>query len=324
MKVPKPLLMTKLMSIGLRMAPDRTPAEAGLAYEDVEFAASDHLDIKGWFVPARQLTGPSAVPWCCSCTAGCGTGWATSPAGCPSRTPTSTSSRRSRRCTTPGSTCCSSTWSTTGSAVPGRRSRTGSGKLRDMLGAVAYLRTRDDVDGERIGVIGTSMGGNTALWAAPYCQPIKAILAVQPTRAGDFTARFAADQFGKLGTTMVKPIDWMYAAMRAPRPSKADPAVPARLLTDTMVKYVQGTGDPWGTMQNVQDMVDASPRTLPLVKYPVHRKATRATATSTSRPRTSPPSSRSTCRPLLVVDRGPLPRSVTGSSSSTSGIVTAG
>jgi hypothetical protein len=112
------------------------------------------------------------------------------------------------------------------------------------------------------------MGGNTALWAAPYCQPIKAILAVQPTRAGDFTARFAADQLGKLGTTMVKPIDWMYAAMRAPRPSRADPAVPARLLTDTMVKYVQGTGDPWGTMQNVQDMVDASPRTLPLVKYP--------------------------------------------------------
>ena len=52
MKVPKPLLMTKLMSIGLRVAPDRTPAEAGLAYEDVEFTASDHLDIKGWFVPA--------------------------------------------------------------------------------------------------------------------------------------------------------------------------------------------------------------------------------------------------------------------------------
>ena len=62
---------------------------------------------------------------------------------------------------------------------------------------------------------------------------------------------------------MVKPIDWMYAAMRAPRPSKADPAVPARLLTDTMVKYVQGTGDPWGTMQNVQDMVDASPAPSP-------------------------------------------------------------
>jgi len=52
MKVPKPLLMTKLMSIGLRVAPDRTPAEAGLAYEDVAFTSSDHLDIGGWFVPA--------------------------------------------------------------------------------------------------------------------------------------------------------------------------------------------------------------------------------------------------------------------------------
>ena len=34
------------------------------------------------------------------------------------------------------------------------------------------------------------------------------------------------------------------------------------------MKYVQGTGDPWGAMDIVQDMVDVSPRTLPLVKYP--------------------------------------------------------
>ena len=54
-----------------------------------------------------------------------------------------------------------------GVAARGRRSRTGRWEARDMLGAVAYLRTRDDVDGERIGVIGTSMGGNTALSAAP-------------------------------------------------------------------------------------------------------------------------------------------------------------
>jgi len=62
MKVPKPLLMTKLMSIGLRMPPDRTPAEAGLSYEDVEFTASDHLDIKGWFVPAPAADGPERGP----------------------------------------------------------------------------------------------------------------------------------------------------------------------------------------------------------------------------------------------------------------------
>ena len=72
-----------------------------------------------------------------------------------------------------------------------------------MLGAVAYLRTRDDVDGQRIGSSARPWAAIPPCGAAPYCQPIKAILAVQPTRAGDFTARFAADQLGKLGTAMV-------------------------------------------------------------------------------------------------------------------------
>lgn len=267
MKVPKPLLMTKLMSIGLRMAPDRTPAEAGLAYEDVAFTSSDHLDIEGWFVPASAADGAEPGPVVLFVH-----GWMWNRMGnVAGRVPFKDADVDFL----PAVKALHDAgfhvllFDLVNHGVSGSRPPItyGQWEARDMLGAVAYLRTRDDVDGQRIGVIGTSMGGNTALWAAPYCQPIKAILAVQPTRAGDFTARFAADQLGKLGTAMVRPIDWMYAAMRAPRPSKADPAIPARLLTDTMVKYVQGTGDPWGTMQNVQDMVDASPRTLPLLKY---------------------------------------------------------
>ena len=31
---------------------------------------------------------------------------------------------------------------------------------------------------------------------------------------------------------------------------------------------MQGTGDPWGTMSDVEDMVEATPRALPLVRYP--------------------------------------------------------
>ena len=58
MKIPKHLMMTKLMTVGLRLAPTRTPAEAGLDYEDVEFTASDGLDLKGWFVPAGPEQGP--------------------------------------------------------------------------------------------------------------------------------------------------------------------------------------------------------------------------------------------------------------------------
>ena len=35
-----------------------------------------------------------------------------------------------------------------------------------------------------------------------------------------------------------------------------------------MCKYVQGTGDPWGTMADVEAMVAATPLVQPLIRYP--------------------------------------------------------
>ena len=37
--------------------------------------------------------------------------------------------------------------------------------------------------------------------------------------------------------------------MRAPLPSEHDPGIPARQLDGMLVQYVQGTGNPWGTME---------------------------------------------------------------------------
>ena len=119
-------------------------------------------------------------------------------------------------------------------------------EARDYIGAVRYLRSRPEVDGERIGAIGTSMGGNIVLYGTPEVQPIKAILAIQPTRLAVFNANFMRTELGPLGPPMTKPMELVYAALRTPRPGKHDPAVPARRLGDTVVQYVQGTGDRGG------------------------------------------------------------------------------
>ena len=99
----------------------------------------------------------------------------------------------------------------------------GPRETRDYIGAVNYLRSRPDVDGQRIGALGTSMGGNTIIMGTSQCQPIKAMMAVQPTRLHTFNTNFARDELGPLGPASLKPIDWMYAAMRLPRPTKHDP-----------------------------------------------------------------------------------------------------
>jgi hypothetical protein len=43
--------------------------------------------------------------------------------------------------------------------------------------------------------------------------------------------------------------------------------VPARELGDTVVQYVQGTGDPWGRMDVVEEFAAVTPNALPLVRF---------------------------------------------------------
>ena len=256
-----------LMVVSQRQAITRNPADVGLAYEDVEFNATDGVRLEGWFVPAPESAsgrGPTVVVV---------HGWMWNRAGnvaglVPFKDRDVDFLPNARALHDAGMNVLMfdlSNHGVSGSRFP---MTFGAWEGRDLVGAMSYLRTRPDVDPVRIGILGTSMGGNTALEAAPYCQPIPAMLLVQPNRAGTFISRFARDHLGKRGPSILHPTDWSYAALRAPRPSKADPAAAARLLTETVCKYVQGTGDPWGTMADVEAMVAATPRVLPLVKYP--------------------------------------------------------
>ena len=204
----------------------RTPAEAGLAYEDVEFTASDGLDLKGWFVPARSRdrTRSGGV---LRARLDVEPDGQRRPVGCPSWTPTSTSCRPSRRCTTPASTCCSSTSRNHGVSATRLPITFGQWEARDMIGAVAYLRTRDDVDGERIGVDRHVDGRqHRPLGRAVLPAASRRSCAVQPNRAGDFTARFAADQLGKVGPAMVKPMDLDVRRRAGPPPQQGRPRHP--------------------------------------------------------------------------------------------------
>jgi len=58
----------------------------------------------------------------------------------------------------------------------GKHTSVGFWEVQDLIGAVNYLKTRPEIDPERIGVYGVSMGGSTAIMAAERCPAIKAMV----------------------------------------------------------------------------------------------------------------------------------------------------
>jgi pimeloyl-ACP methyl ester carboxylesterase len=265
MKLPRPLALTKLMVVGQRQPLTRSPAHVGLAFEDVAFAAADGVPLKGWFVPAEGAGPGPAVVFV--------HGWLWNRAGnvgglVPFADRDVDFLTAVRAVHDAGMHVLLFDLSNHGRSGSRRPMTFGAWEARDLIGAMSYVRGRPEVDPVRVGVLGPSMGGNTALEAAPDIQPLPAMLLIQPNRAGTVISRFARDHLGPLGPQILHPTDWAYAMARAPRPSRANPAAAARQLTGTVLNYVQGTGDPWGTMADVEDMVAASPKVLPLVRYP--------------------------------------------------------
>lgn len=265
-RLPLPIALTRLMIRPPRAPLWCTPERVGLAFEDVALEATDGVDIRGWFVPRAggAGAGPAVVFL---------HGWLWNRLGnVAGRVPFTDGEvdflPATRALHDAGYHVLLIDLSNHGESGSRFPITYGPWEARDYAGAMAYLRSRDDVDSSRLGALGCSMGGNTILYGTPHCQPVKALLAIQPAVLPNFNRRFARDMLGRPGPALVKSAEALYVAKRAPRPGVHDPAVPAADLGTTIVQYVQGTGDPWGSMDDVEAMVAATPNALPLVRFP--------------------------------------------------------
>lgn len=258
----RPLLMTKLMLRSRRAPLTRTPADAGLAYEQAKFRASDGVALEGWFVPA-----PGVAPAIVFVH-----GWMWNRLGnvagqvpVPDKDVDFLPATRALH----DAGYHVLLFDLRNHGRSGRRLPITFGvrEAFDVQGALAYLRSRADVDNDRLGLLGCSMGANACLYGTPDAQPVKAILAVQATRVAHFNHNYALDEIGRLGPVLMKPVDPLYRLLGAPLTRDHNPAKPAARLGDTLVQYVQGTGDPWGEMVHIEAFAAATPNVLPIVKY---------------------------------------------------------
>ncbi len=242
-----------------------TPADLGMPYEDVQFPARDGVRLSGWLIKAKEsiTAAPKATlilvhgwPWNRLGTAA-ETIWTDLPGSSPIQLIHLVHALHRA-----GYQLLMFDLRNHGQSAASIPVTFGLREANDVLGALDFLFERADVEKSKIGVIGFSMGANATLFALPRTDQIRAAVAVQPTSAGLFSSRFATSLMGPFGRVLILPIGWLYQIVSGLRLAAIDPVFAAPGVRNTPILYVQGKGDPWGSVENVNQMVLATPNAV--------------------------------------------------------------
>ena len=245
--------------------------EVGLDYENVEFPAQDGVLLKGWFIRAHQASGATVIMV---------HGWPWNRIGTKADNLLGDLPGSKAINLLPFAKALSEKnynvlmfdLRNHGQSLAKIPFTSGWLEKRDLLGAISYIKCRDEVDPNRIGIIGFSMGGNTTVFTLAHSTDIKAAVAVQPNTSAVFGKRYRTDRFGILGELFNLPVEMLYRLFGGPNTAFIEPAYAATAARDIPVFYVQGTGDKWGSVDDVANMVKSTPNAVePLYPETNHR-----------------------------------------------------
>lgn len=251
-----------------------TPGELGMPYDNVQFPALDGIRLSGWFIPApadSHRKGATIIlvhgwPWNRLGTT------AVSLLDKLTNSQPLELMRLAHALHQDGFNVLMFDLRNHGESAAAPPVTFGIEESKDLLGAVAFVKTRPEVDPQRLAVIGFSMGGNTVLYTLAQTQEIQAAVAVQPTSVAVFAGRYGRDNLGPLAILILPLAEWLYR-MRGGRPfADIRPAAAAAHAGKTPVLYIQGSGDAWGSAADVAQMASATPNPSgPLYVESTHR-----------------------------------------------------
>lgn len=143
-----------------RIPIDKTPTDFGMNYENVNFRTSDNVEIRGWFIPAKEKGKPTII-FC--------HGYPANRLEVLNRAEFFYQKYNLLLFDFRGL-----------GESGGFYSSFGVYEQRDLIAAINYLKKRDDIS-EKIGIFGFSMGGAVTLMAASnFPKEVKAIVVESP------------------------------------------------------------------------------------------------------------------------------------------------
>ncbi len=240
------------------------PKRFGMEYEDVQFPARDGVRIAGWFIPTA---GSAAAPTLLLIH---GWGWnrlGTVPANLLDDFPGSSPLEilpLAHNLRQEGFNLLMIDLRSHGISANSGAITFGWNEANDVLGAIDYLAKRDDIDQDKIGVIGFSMGANAALFALPRAQKVKGAILAQPTTPTIFNRGYTTYLLGGLGSLLAQLMRVSYPFLAAGlRLSAIDPIFAASGAGETPLLFIQSKGDRWGNPEDVAQMAAAAPHANP-------------------------------------------------------------
>lgn len=238
-----------------------SPADMGMAFETVEFPAQDSVRLSGWFIPAPKNANRGGATivlvhdWTWNRLGDAATDLLSNLSG---TTPIELL-RLAHALHYEGFHVLMFDLRNHGESAAHPPVTFGQSEAQDLLGAVAYLQTRPEVDKGCIGVIGFSMGANAILYSLPQTDQITAAIAVQPMTVSHYAERYARDLLGPAGNVVLPLVEATYSAIGGVRLEALQPAFAAAGAGNTPVLFIQGKADRWGSIEDANRLREATP-----------------------------------------------------------------
>jgi alpha/beta superfamily hydrolase len=237
---------------------ETTPAEYGLAYEDVEFHSSDNLNLKGWFIPGdtRKVLLVTHPMYC-------------NRHGFLVRNKSVFMAAKTdidlllaiKALKEEGYSILTFDFRNHGESDHGMTG-VGLNEYKDVLGAIEYLKKQKGFEDSELGLVGFCMGANSIIVALSkdpdQFSTARCLVAIQPISMSVFVRSYIKSIYTRLGL-IVLPLTEFIRQRLGGHPQEE--MSPRDYVKDIVVPtlYIQGRNDPWTELSDIQGFYENTP-----------------------------------------------------------------